>query len=366
MEIDEETLKTNLKRLNESQLKDKCGKLGVDPSGNKEEVIERILSKVVIRDDAANGKSPTPTSSGSTDDNKENTITYTKEQLQTLSKAELSALIKSMYSKNGMIAIIMRRQKKIEVDESLKERNARKNNAFADPHEKVVQSVAFGEKLATDYAKIEKQREIIKQLKEKRKVQNEESLKDRNARKNNNVFADPHEKVMQSVNFGEKHATDYAKIEKQREIIKQLKEKRKGHNDLKSRNAQKTDALFSDAHEKVVKVKPLKQPAPKKRRRKKKNGDRKKIMDPVSKEILDNRKKLQMQDGTFEYEEDDNEDDLDYEDDEDYDYDDDDDDEDYDFDEAYDEQDDEDYATRTTKEDEQQPKPVSLVRMASL
>ena len=99
---------------------------------------------------------------------------YTKSDLRQLSKSDLVKIIET-FSKSELINIIIQRQnrKQKKVDDQLKKRNAQHesvNKVFINPHEKNIKPVNFGERMATDYEKIEKQREIIRQLKQKRKV----------------------------------------------------------------------------------------------------------------------------------------------------------------------------------------------------
>eukprot|EP01084_Bolivina_argentea_P037800 69907_1 len=93
----------------------------------------------------------------------------------------------------------------------------------------------------------------------------------------------------------EKMGTDYAKIEKQRAIIRALKEKQRQtkmqyDNPMVARNAHRTNNVWADPHERVVKHKDIKH-----EKKKKKNADsstKDKVVDPVSRQIQEERQKL--------------------------------------------------------------------------
>ena len=282
-QYDDEWLEASLRKLNLSKLKKKCEKLSISSKGSKKELISRIMTKVshtyanktaepeyVSKEWIPNENNykykasfssgvygtypsipydPNSNNAKSTKQIKQKDKVYTKSELQQLSKSDLSNIIQS-YSKSELINIIISRQNKKQkkVDEQLKKRNAHKDTT-------------------------------------------------------NKMFSNAHEKNIKPVNFGERMATDYDKIEKQRTIIRQLKEKRKGQNDLKARNAARNAGLFSDAHEKVIKHKEIKHPKPKK----KKNNNKEKIMDVVSREMIEQREHLkETKDGKGSIDEDDN------------------------------------------------------------
>merc|ERR1712154_334432 len=145
----------------------------------------------------------------------------------------------------------------------------------------------------------EKQREKIRALKEKKKLeklQHENQLKQRNLHKTDKIYNDPHERTNKVYKASEKMATDYDKILKQREKIRAIKEKNRlqkndpNYNQLKQRNAHRTNNLFGDAHEQVIKIKPIKHIEPKKS---KNYNNKQKIMDPVSREIKEKRDEIQ-------------------------------------------------------------------------
>lgn len=144
------------------------------------------------------------------------------------------------------------------------------------------------ERNGLDYDKIEKQRAEIRAIKERRKMENE--LKQRNAHRTDAIFVNPHEKT--SRNSGklkpiERNPTDYQKIENKRAEIKKLKEKMKSEKmDLKQRHVHRTDNLFTNPYEEVVHVRALKHDE--KRNSKKKKGKllehdvREKIVSPIT------------------------------------------------------------------------------------
>ena len=274
MQNDDEWLELSLKKLNVSKLKKKCDKLGLSSKGTKKELIGRIMGKVGLnknKNDNKNdseqdgswmihnesnyqykpsfscgvyGSYPSIVYNQNNQNNhkqqKEKEIDkdkiYTKPELQQFSKSDLLDIIHS-FSKSEIINIIIQRQnrKQKKVDDALKQRNAHKDET-------------------------------------------------------KKVFTNPHERNIKPVKFGEKMATDYEKIEKQRVIIRQLKEKRKNQNDLKARNQHRTNNLFSSAHEKVIKHKEIKHPP--KKKKDKNNGNKEKIMDPVSSELIQKRQEV--------------------------------------------------------------------------
>eukprot|EP01083_Nonionella_stella_P171577 586337_1 len=214
---------------------------------------------------------------------------YTKDELEGFTKPQLVEIIltrQEAYDKKKRTAKSPRSQ-----TESESVTSPRKKDGI---YEKNTSRMKATERMGTDYAKIEKQREVIRKLKEKKKREKEEhenSLKLRNA---NRKFAhDPHEKMRKVIKPSERMATDYSKIEKERKKIRALKEKNKqirmnNENSLKYRNEHRTNNLFTDSHEKVVKVKEIKHTKPKK----KKVTNKDKIADPVSKEIMETREEM--------------------------------------------------------------------------
>eukprot|EP01083_Nonionella_stella_P190740 706353_1 len=95
------------------------------------------------------------------------------------------------------------------------------------PHEKTIKGIKATERMATNYELIEKQRAVIKALKEKRK-HNKYSDENHIQRDNDhNLFMDPHEKTVTGIKATERMATNYEFIQQQRAKIKALKEERK-------------------------------------------------------------------------------------------------------------------------------------------
>mmetsp|Transcript_47525 Transcript_47525/g.76252 ORF Transcript_47525/g.76252 Transcript_47525/m.76252 type:complete len:344 (-) Transcript_47525:290-1321(-) len=238
MDNDDQHYEKSLKKLSLQKLKKTARKLSISSEGNKQELIDRIMKKATLPASNKSDKSASP------EPDHDDTDTYTKENLQKLSSAELLELMKKTFTRTELIEIILReykrKQKRYQVDDGLKTRN---------------------EKTAG------------------KQLWNNQSAHERNAA---------------PVAFGERMATDYDKIAKERERIRELKKKRKGQNDLRSRNQQaKANNLWSSPHEKVVKVKELKQPKPKKKKSTQETRD--KIADPVSREIVEKRTEFKTQ-----------------------------------------------------------------------
>eukprot|EP01084_Bolivina_argentea_P043136 79487_1 len=202
---------------------------------------------------------------------------YGRSYLKTLSKSELIDLIIQIQSKAH--------------------NPTNSSNVWSDPHENTApKQMKATERMATDYDKIEKQRARIKALKEK----DTKTLRDRNAchSETQKVFTNPHEKQIKRMRPTERMATDYDKIEKSRAAIRALKEKKKQEklqyeNQLKQRNAHRSNNLWANPHEKVVVSKlPLKSQKKVSKKKRDDTSNKDKIVDPVSKSLMEQRQNV--------------------------------------------------------------------------
>eukprot|EP01083_Nonionella_stella_P105780 304472_1 len=133
-----------------------------------------------------------------------------------------------------------KRLSKMQSENQLLERNKKKKDTekkFKNAHEKKPKKMAAVERHGTNWTKIEKERAKIKALKKKKRLAKEKAanqLAERNKRKKDTdkKFKSAHEKKPKKIAAKERQGTDWDKIQKQREEIRRIKERRKLEKEL--------------------------------------------------------------------------------------------------------------------------------------
>ena len=146
-----------------------------------------------------------------------------------------------------------------------KDKIEKSHNKWKDTHAKNAKVIkADNSKWDNDWDKIEKQRAEIKAIKEKKrlaKLDQQNELKKRNSMKTTTKYANKsHEKKPKKIAAdNSKWDNDWDKINKKREEIKAIKEKKRlakleQQNELKKRNSMKTTSKYANnSHEKTPK-----------------------------------------------------------------------------------------------------------------